>query len=185
MTHTYRLGAQLQAMAIEAVALNRFGTHRVPSPAPGITALCRHRIINHRRTVLVVARDIEARLVAAATAATPIDGGVSDSHITNFCSGQLSWTRSITPPAHWWSRQPAAQNATAPRNRIGFSAIGAVEYYLTHDWIPGRDPRATHWLLRSWTPHDGMQHVARNVDIDTALRHVTDLESRARALSIA
>jgi hypothetical protein len=185
MTHTYRLGAQLQAMAIDAVDLNRFGTHRVPSPQPGITALCRHRIINDRRTVLVVARDAADRLVAAATAATPVDDGVIESHITNFCSGQLIWTRAITPPAHWWSRQPAAHNAPTPRNRIGFSAIGSAEYYLTHDWIPGRDPRATHWLLRSWTPHDGMHHAARDVDIDTALQHVTKLETRARALSIA
>ena len=86
MTHTYRLGAQLQAMAIDTVDLNRFGTHRVPSPQPGITTLSRHRIINNRRTVLVVARDADARLVAAATAATPVDGGAIDSHITNFCS---------------------------------------------------------------------------------------------------
>ena len=49
--------------------------------------------------------------------------------------------------------------------------------------MPGRDPRATHWLLRSWTPHDGMQPVAHDVDIDTALQHATILESRA--LSIA
>ena len=182
MTHTYRLAAQLQAMAIDTVDLNRFGTHRVPSPQPAITTLSRHRIINNRRTVLVVARDADTRLVAAATAATPVDGGAIDSHITNFSWGQLTWTRAITPPAHWWSRRPA-QNAPAPRNRIGFSAIGAVEYYLTHDWIPGRDPRATHWLLRSWTPHDGMHPVAHNVDIDAALQHVTILESRA--LSIA
>jgi hypothetical protein len=183
MTHTYRLGAQLQAMAIDTVDLNRFGTHRVPSPQPGITTLSRHRIINNRRTVLVVARDADARLVAAATAATPVDGGAIDSHIANFCSGQLNWTRAITPPAHWWSRNADAQNTPAPRNRIGFSALGAVEYYLTYDWMPGRDPRATHWLLRSWTPHDGMQPVAHDVDIDIALQHATVLESRA--LSIA
>jgi hypothetical protein len=182
MTHTYRLAAQLQALAIETVDLNRFGTHRVPSPQPELTTLARHRIIDHRRTVLVVARDADARLVAAATATTPVDGGVIDSHATNFCSGHITWTRAITPPAHWWSRAVAG-GAPAPRNRIGFSALGAAEYYLTHDWIPGRSPRATHWLLRSWTPHDGMHPVAHDVDIDTALQHVTILESRA--LSIA
>jgi hypothetical protein len=182
MTHTYRLAAQLQALAIDTVDLNRFGTHRVPSPQPGITTLARHRAINHHRTVLVVARDADAHLVAAASAVTPVDGGPIDSHITNFCSGQLNWTRAITPPAHWWSRLPA-QSAPAPRNRIGFSAIGAAEYYLTHDWIPGRDPRATQWLLRSWTPHDGIHAVAHDVDIDTALQHATNLESRT--LSIA
>ena len=71
MTHTYRLGAQLQAMAIDTVDLNRFGTHHAPSSQPGITTLSRHRIINSRRTVLVVARDADARLVAAATGPRP------------------------------------------------------------------------------------------------------------------
>jgi hypothetical protein len=180
MTHTYRLGAQLQALAIDTVDLNRFGTHRLANPQPGLTTLARHRIINQHRTVLVVARDTDDRLVAAATATTPVDGGVIDSHVTNFCSAHLTWTRAITPPAHWWSRRPAAaQNAPAPRNRIGFTALGAAEYYLTHDWVPGRNPRATHWMLRSWTPHDGMNCATHNVDIDTALRHVGFLESRA------
>src|SRR5262249_31206926 len=148
------------------------GTHRVPSPQPELTTLARHRVVNHRRTVLVVARGADAQLVAAATAATPVDGDVIDSHIANFCSAHITCTRAITRPAHWWSRG-VAQAAPAPRNRIGFSAIGAAEYYLTHHWIPGRDPRATHWLLRSWTPHDGMHPVAHDVDIDTALQHVT------------
>jgi hypothetical protein len=34
-------------------------------------------------------------------------------------------------------------------------------------------------MLRSWTPHDGMNCAAHNVDIDTVLRHVAFLESRA------
>ena len=130
MTHTYRLGAQLQAMAIDAVDLNRFGTHRVPSPQPEITALCRHRIINDRRTVLVVPRDAADRLVAAVTAATPVDGGVIDSHITNFCSGQLIWTRAITPPAHWWSRQPA----DIARNRY-FSLVTSASRSVNLDAV--------------------------------------------------
>ena len=173
MTHTYRLGAQLQAMAmaIDTVDLNRFGTHRVPSPAPAITTLSRHRIINNRRTVLVVARRRRH----------PTCRCRHRSHARRRRCHRFAHYELLLGTAHLDARHHAARALVEPPPRP--ERTRAAEYYLSHDWIPGRDPRAIHWLLRSWTPHDGMHPVAHNVDIDAALHHVTILESRA--LSIA
>ncbi|MCC9186691.1 hypothetical protein [Mycolicibacterium mageritense] len=71
MSHTYRLAAQLQAIAIDHVDHNTFGTHRVPSPQSGVITLARHRVADGRRTVTVTARDHDDRLLATADAATP------------------------------------------------------------------------------------------------------------------
>lgn len=177
--HTYRLAAQLQALAIDNVDLNIFGTHRIPSPQHGITTIARHRVTDTDRRVLIVARDADSRLLAAASATTPLDGGPIDSHITNFRSSPIAWTRAITPPAHWWSATPAP-DTTVPRNRIGFTATGHVEYYLNHDWIAGRDPRATQWTLRTWTPQHGVHTIVADTALDDALHHATTLETRSR-----
>ncbi|TXI56468.1 hypothetical protein [Mycolicibacterium mageritense] len=182
MSHTYRLAAQLQAIAIDHVDHNTFGTHRIPSPQCGITTLARHRATGGRRTVTIIARDHDDRLLAAADATTPLDGGPIDSHITKFRSAHLVWTRAITPPAHWWSRDPSVVT-TAPRNRIAFTAIGHTQYYLNHDWLPGRDPRATHWTLSTFTATRGLEPALTDIDIDTALHRATALDAHAHSVA--
>ncbi|MCC9186690.1 hypothetical protein [Mycolicibacterium mageritense] len=92
------------------------------------------------------------------------------------------WTRAITPPAHWWNREPSL-SATAPRNRIAFTAIANAHYYLNHDWLPGRDPRATHWTLSIFTAARGLEPALTDVDIDTALHRATALEARAHSVA--
>lgn len=93
----------------------------------------------------------------------------------------LVWERTITPPAHWWQRSTATADPTgaAPRNRIGFTATGAAEYFLNHDWLPGRDPRNTHWSLSSWTPAASLRILIAGADIDAATQHAVTLETRA------
>lgn len=185
MSHTYRLAAQLQALAIDNVELRVFGTHHIPSPRAGLITTARHRLRDGRHDVLIVARDEDTNVLASAAASTPINGGIIDSHIAQFRSGRLIWTRAITPPAHWWQRSTAsaAQPEVAPRNRIGFTAAGSAEYFLNHDWLPGRDPRNTHWSLSSWTPARGLNVVLASGDIDAATRHAVNLETQAASVA--
>lgn len=133
----------------------------------------------------MVARDAATHILAAAVATTPIHGGIIDSHIAQFRSAALVWKRTITPPAHWWQRSAAAADPTgaAPRNRIGFTATGSAEYFLNHDWLPGRDPRNTHWSLSSWSPATGLHLLIAAADIDAATRHVITLETRAASVA--
>jgi hypothetical protein len=187
MSHTYRLAAQLQALAIDNVDRPVFGTHRIPSPQPGIITTARHRQRNGEHAVLVVARDNATHVLAAAVATTPIGGGIVDAHIAQFRSAALVWKRTIiiTPPAHWWQRSTDTTERTeaGPRNRIGFTATGAAEYVLNHDWIPGRDPSNTHWTLSSWTPATGLHVLLCGADIDAATRHAITAETRAASVA--
>jgi hypothetical protein len=185
MSHTYRLAAQLQALAIDNVDLRVFGTHRIPSPQHGLTTTARHRQRDGQHDVLVVARDDATHILAAAVATTPVDGGIIDSHIAQFRSATLAWKRTITPPAHWWQHHTDTADHTeaAPRNRIGFTATGSAEYFLNHDWIPGRDPRNTHWTLSSWTPATGRHVLLSDADIDAATRHAIAVETRAASVA--
>lgn len=185
MSHTYRLAAQLQALAIDNVERRVFGTHRIPSPQHGLITTARHRQRDGQHAVLVVARDAATHILAAAVATTPVDGGIIDSHIAQFRSAALVWKRTITPPAHWWQQPVDTTDATeaASRNRIGFTATGCAEYFLNHDWLPGRDPRNTHWSLSSWTPTTGLRMLVAEADIDAATRHVITLETRAASVA--
>jgi hypothetical protein len=185
MAHTYRLAAQLHALAIDNVDRPVFGTHRIPSPQHGLITTARHRQRSGEHTVLVVARDDATHVLAASVATTPIGGGIIDSHIAQFRSAALVWTRTITPPAHWWQRSTdtAEHTEAAPLNRIGFTAIGSAEYFLNHDWIPGRDPSNTHWTLTSWTPAAGLHILLSHADIDAATRHVIAVETRAASVA--
>ena len=169
MTHTYRLAAQLQAMAmaIDTVDLNRFGTHRVPSPA----ARDHHALPSpHHQQPPHRARCRSGRR-------HPTCRCRHRSHARRRRCHRFAHYELLLGTAHLDARHHAASALVEPPPRP--ERTRAAEYYLSHDWIPGRDPRATHWLLRSWTPHDGMHPVAHNVDIDAALQHVTILESRA------
>ena len=181
MSHTYRLAAQLQALAIDNVERRVFGTHRIPSPQHGLITTARHRQRNGQHAVLIVARDDITHVLAAAVATTPIGGGIIDSHIAQFRSAALVWKRTITPPAHWWRLSVDHTDPTkpAPGNRIGFTATGAAEYFLNHDWLPGRDPRNTHWSLSSWTPAASLRILIAGADIDAATQHAVTLETRA------
>ncbi|WP_396912592.1 hypothetical protein [Mycolicibacterium sp.] len=185
MSHTYRLAAQLQALAIDNVELRVFGTHRIASPQAGLITTARHRLRDGQHDVLIVARDDATDVLASAVATTPVDGGVIDSHIAQFRSAGLLWKRAITPPAHWWQRGTAnaGQPEVAPRNRIGFTAAGSAEYFLNHDWVAGRDPRNTHWSLSSWTPARGLHVLLANVDIDAATRHAVTVDTQAASVA--
>ncbi|ORA29303.1 hypothetical protein [Mycobacterium aquaticum] len=185
MSHTYRLAAQLQALAIDNVDRPVFGTHRIPSPQHGIITTARHRQRNGEHAVLVIARDDATHVLAAAVATAPIGGGIIDSHIAQFRSAALVWKRTITPPAHWWQRSAATIDTAepAPRDRIGFTATGSAEYFLNHDWIPGSDPRNTHWTLSSWTPAHGLHVLLSGTDIDAATRHAITVETRAASVA--
>lgn len=185
MSHTYRLAAQLQALAIDNVERRVFGTHRIPSPQHGLITTARHRQRNGEHAVLVVARDDATHVLASAVANTPIAGGIIDSHISQFRSAALVWKRTITPPAHWWQHDSIThvQQEATPRNRIGFTATGSAEYFLNHDWMPGRDPSNTHWSLSYWTPAQGLHVLLAGTDIDTATRHAITVETRAASVA--
>ncbi len=185
MSHTYRLAAQLQALAIDNVELRAFGTHRIASPQAGLITTARHRLRDGQHDVLIIARDDATTVLASAVASTPVDGGIIASHIAQFRSGGLLWKRAITPPAHWWQHSSVnpEQPHTAPRNRIGFTASVSVEYFLNHDWVTGRDPLNTHWSLSSWTPARGLHLLLASADIDTATRHAVTVETQAASVA--
>jgi hypothetical protein len=142
MSHTYRLAAQLQALAIDNIDRPVLGTHHIPSPQPGLITTARHRQRNGEHAVLIVARDDATHVQAAAVATTPIGGGIIDAHIAQFRSAALVWKPTITPPAPWWQRSTDTTDhtAAAPRNRIGFTATGSAEYSSTTTGSPAATP---------------------------------------------
>jgi hypothetical protein len=72
------------------------------------------------------------------------------------------------------SAHPSARN-------IGFHAGGRADYYLSHDWAPGRSPRDTTWSLLVGTARTGLVLARTKVDIDTAVSYAVDLQSRRLA----
>ena len=59
-----------------------------------------------------------------------------------------------------------------------YDRIAAADYYLSHDWAPGRSPRDTTWSLLVGTARTGLVLAGTKVDVDTAINYAANLETR-------
>jgi hypothetical protein len=178
-TNTYRLAVALQATAIATIDHHRAGLHTVHHSLGEFTVLARYRTSPDTRAVHIWARDRDGNVLAAATASTPADGGPIASHVTEFRSATMRWTRRVVPTDEQY-RRPTELRAAAGA-RIGFHADTAVDYFLVDDWAPGRDPRDTTWSLLAGTPRTGLTLVRTRIDIATALDYAQALQTRCAA----
>jgi hypothetical protein len=177
-TNTYRLAVALQAKAIDSIDLHTAGVYTVaPTIGDHVTVVARHRTGAGERIVQMWARDAEAHLLGSADAATPADGGLIASHVTAFRSGTLRWERRVIPTAAQYLN-PAALAGHPSGAEIGFHAYGRADYYLSHDWAPGRSPHETTWSLLVGTAHTGLVLARTKVDVDTAIAYAADLDTR-------
>ena len=80
----------------------------------------------------------------------PVRAEAAGLSVSAFRSDHLRWERRVIPTAAQY-RNPAelACGATThpSQAQIGFHAYGRGDYYLSHDWAPGRSPRDTAWSL--------------------------------------
>jgi hypothetical protein len=182
-TSTYRLAVALQAKAIDSIDLHAEGSFAVTHTfGADITVVARYRTGAGQRILQMLARDADAHLLGSAEAAVPAGGGLIASHVTAFRSGPLRWERRVIPTAAQY-RNPAElpcgpAGHPSQEAQIGFHAYGRADYYLSHDWAPGRSPRETTWSLLVGTAHTGLVLARTKVDVDTAIDYAADLETR-------
>jgi hypothetical protein len=179
-TNTYRLAVALQAKAIDSIDLHARGVHTVAHTfGDDITVIARYRPGADQRILQMWARDADAHLLGAAKASAPLGGGLIASHVSAFRCEHLRWERRIIPTAAQY-RNPAelALGAHPSQAHIGFHACGRADYYLSHDWAPGRSPRDTTWSLLVGTTRAGLVLARTKVDVDTAIAYAADLETR-------
>ena len=181
-TNTYRLAVALQAKAIESIDLHAGGVYTVAHTfGDDITVVARYRTGADQRVLQMWARDADAHLLGSAEASIPVGGGLNASHVTAFRCDHLRWERRIIPTADQY-RNPAERacgaSAHPSARNIGFHACGRADYYLSHDWAPGRSPRDTTWSLLVGTARTGLVLARTKVDIDTAVSYAAGLQSR-------
>ena len=125
------------------------------------------------------ARDADAHLLGSAEAIAPVCGGLIASHVTAFRCEHMRWERRVIPTAAQY-RNPAEliRGAHPSQAHIGFHAYGRADYYLSHDWAPGRLPSDTTWSLPVGTARTGLVLARTKVDVDTAIGYAADLETR-------
>ncbi|MDV3133351.1 hypothetical protein [Mycobacterium sp. 29Ha] len=178
ITNTYRLAVALQAKAIDDIDLHHGGVYTIAHTfGADITVIARYRTGADQRIVQMWARDAEAHLLGSAEASTPAGGGIIASHVTAFRSGPLRWERRVIPTAAQY-RNPAELPSHPSQAEIGFHACGRADYYLSHDWAPGRSPRDTTWSLLVGTAHTGLVLARTKVDVDTAIHYAAELDNR-------
>jgi hypothetical protein len=178
-TNTYRLAVTLQATAINIIDCHHGGVHTLHHSLGDFAVLARHRTANHTRSVHTWARDRDGDLIAAAAATTPADGGPITSHVTDFHGAHMRWTRRVIPTDEQY-RSPAQLSVVAGAH-IGFHASGQLDYFVVHDWAPGRDPHTTTWSLLAGTPRTGLELMRTRVDLDTAVNYANTLQTRCAA----
>ena len=180
-TNTYRLAVALQAKAIDSIDLHAGGS--TPQPTPSATTSPSSR----------ATAPVQTSASCRCGHATP----------TRTCSDRL---KQALPPGGGAHRQPrhriprrssalgtphhphrrAVPQPRRARHRpahpsqaqIGFHACGRADYYLSHDWAPGRSPRDTTWSLLVGTTHTGLVVARTKVDVDTAISYAAELETR-------
>jgi hypothetical protein len=181
-TNTYRLAVALQAKAIQSIDLHADGVFTVVhSFGAGDAVVARYRRTAEQRVLQIWARDRQGHLLGSAEASTPAHGGLIASHVTGFRSGHLRWERRVIPtPSQYRNPAELACGAAAHPSQvqIGFHAYGRADYYLSHDWAPGRSPTDTTWSLLIGTARTGLVLLRTKVDVDTATGYAADLETR-------
>ena len=179
-TNTYRLGVALQAKAIDSIDLHAGGVYTAAhSFGENITVVARYRTGADQRILQMWAHDADAHLLGSAEASTPLGGGVIASHVTAFRGDHLRWERRIIPTAEQYRNPAALAIGTHPSQaQIGFHSCGRADYYLSHDWAPGRSPRDTTWSLLVGTTRRGLLVARTKVDVDTAISCAAEFETR-------
>ena len=175
-TTTYRLAVTLQATALHIIDHHHGGVHTVAHHLGDFAVLARYRTTTHTRSIHIWARQTTGEVIAAAAASTPLTGGPIASHVADFRGADLRWTRRVIPTDEQY-RAPA-QLSDLTGAQIGFHAAGRLDYFLAHDWAPGRNPRDTTWSLLAGTPTTGLQLIRTCVDIDTAIHYANTLQTR-------
>ena len=106
----------------------------------------------------MLAHDADAHLLGSAEAAIPAGGGLIASHVTAFRGDHCAGNAASSPPPSSTATPPTlARPAGHPSQaQIGFHACGRADYYLSHDWAPGRSPRDTSWSLLVGTTRRGL-----------------------------
>ena len=144
-TNTYRLAVALQAKAIDSIDLHAGGVYTAAhSFGENITVVARYRTGADQRILQIWAHDADAHLLGSAEASTPLGSGVIASHVTAFRGDHLRWERRTIPTTEQYRNPAALAIGTHPSQaQIGFHSCGRADYYLSHDWAPGRSPRDT------------------------------------------
>ena len=178
-TNTYRLAVALQAKAIDSIDLHAGGVYTAAhSFGENITVVARYRTGADQRILQMWAHDADAHLLGSAEARTPLGGGVIASHVTAFRGDHLRWERRIIPTAEQYRNPATLAIGTHPSQaQIGFHSCGRADYYLSHDWAPGRSPRDTTWSLLVGTTRRGLVVTRTKVDVGTAISYAAELET--------
>ena len=186
-THTYRLAVSLQALALQIIGDNRDGVHTVDHTLGDFTVLARYRAGADTQFIQIWARDHDARILASAQASAPCGGGVITSSVTEFRCADMRFNRRVlpTPQQYGDPTHHALETLGSVADsdvRYAFHHSGRADYYLSHDWAPGRSPWNTTWSLLAGTPRSGLTLHRTGIDLDTAVAYAAHLEALALAI---
>jgi hypothetical protein len=185
-SHTYRLAVSLQARALHIIGDHRAGVHTVDHNLGDFAVFASYRANADTQFVQIWARDHDARVPGSAQASAPCRGGVITSSVTEFRCGDMRFSRRVlrTPQQHADPTHLAAgtlRSVVDSDVRYAFHHSGRADYYLTHDWAPGKSPWNTTWSLLVGTPRSALALHRTGVDLDTPLAYAAHLETRAPA----